>query len=245
MSGVVRLLSVAAFSALLSGFAAQAATFDLGTFPIDPNDGKDSISGPGPVDGVTLTILGSLSAVPGAVGSSFDATANRRTVINQNVGAGVCGSNVLGTSGCTGQPLIDSGEMMIFQFSTGVTVDSLSVFNNDQNDLTDFWYGTALNDLKYAYTENLVAPPNRTQPIDNSSGVFSDITFFAVSLRPQQPVLATRTQGNSANERDQFRVTGIDVTPTINVVPLPAAGWMLIAGVGGLGAMSRRRKSKS
>lgn len=28
-----------------------------------------------------------------------------------------------------------------------------------------------------------------------------------------------------------------------NVVPLPAAGWMLIAGIGGLAAMGRRRKS--
>ena len=29
----------------------------------------------------------------------------------------------------------------------------------------------------------------------------------------------------------------------LNIVPLPAAGWMLLAGVGGLAAAKRRRKS--
>ena len=33
------------------------------------------------------------------------------------------------------------------------------------------------------------------------------------------------------------------VSANISAVPLPAAGWLLIAGVGGLAAMKRRRKN--
>jgi hypothetical protein len=36
---------------------------------------------------------------------------------------------------------------------------------------------------------------------------------------------------------------GCGVTPTPNVIPLPAAGWLLLAGVGGLAAIRRRRKA--
>lgn len=37
----------------------------------------------------------------------------------------------------------------------------------------------------------------------------------------------------------QFRVSSVDVAP----VPLPAAGWMLLAGVGGMIALRRRQKA--
>ena len=49
---------------------------------------------------------------------------------------------------------------------------------------------------------------------------------------------STKSQFNSISHVS-FYDTGEDVPP----VPLPAAGWMLLAGVGGLAAMRRRRKS--
>lgn len=43
------------------------------------------------------------------------------------------------------------------------------------------------------------------------------------------------------NDEWKLRSVAVDYTPP--VVPLPAAGWMLMAGIGGLAAMKRRRKA--
>jgi hypothetical protein len=49
------------------------------------------------------------------------------------------------------------------------------------------------------------------------------------------------------DSNDQWKLKKISVTytppPPPNVVPLPAAGWMLLAGLGGIAAMKRRRKA--
>ena len=45
--------------------------------------------------------------------------------------------------------------------------------------------------------------------------------------------------GNSAGGLSHKTTIGGDLTP----IPLPAAGWLLMAGVGGLAAMRRRKKS--
>ncbi len=243
MFGRLFAVSLVAVTGIFTASAGDAATFSFGnsgSFPTDNSNGQDTLTSGVTVDGVTLTLYGSVSIVPGAVGSTFDATADPRTVINQNVGAGVCGDNLLGTMGCIGQPLIDSGEMMIFGFSEAVTVESLDVFNNDQNDFVDFWYGDALDSLIYSYSDNLIGPPDRTQFIDNPSGDFSDILFFGVSLRPQ----ATTGGGGSGNQQDQFRVDGISFTVrTLQTVPLPAGGLLLLSGLIGVGALRRRQNA--
>jgi hypothetical protein len=47
---------------------------------------------------------------------------------------------------------------------------------------------------------------------------------------------ATVTMASSTNN-DAFSYDG----GAVNVVPLPAAGWMLLAGIGAIGAVSRRK----
>jgi hypothetical protein len=42
---------------------------------------------------------------------------------------------------------------------------------------------------------------------------------------------------------DEGGTSYLNVQAKVNVVPLPAAGWMLLAGIGGLVAMKRRRKA--
>lgn len=52
------------------------------------------------------------------------------------------------------------------------------------------------------------------------------------------------TEGSwfTPDEKELSHLTFYDSLDPVEVVPLPAAGWMLIAAVGGLGAMRRRQK---
>ncbi|MEM0949357.1 MAG: VPLPA-CTERM sorting domain-containing protein [Pseudomonadota bacterium] len=64
--------------------------------------------------------------------------------------------------------------------------------------------------------------------------------FVITDLFSGQAVKELRFSGNNA----PFGNDGTDYSlVSISVVPLPAAGWMLIAGIGGLAAMKRRKKS--
>jgi hypothetical protein len=76
----------------------------------------------------------------------------------------------------------------------------------------------------------------------NSDGVGTrpepDATLHLVEIgftAPVELVQITMTNGNG----DGFGIDSVGM----NVVPLPAAGWMLLAGIGGLVAMKRRRKA--
>jgi hypothetical protein len=42
-------------------------------------------------------------------------------------------------------------------------------------------------------------------------------------------------------EDDDWTLKGVKVEYQPSVVPLPAAGWMLLAGLGGIAALTRRR----
>jgi hypothetical protein len=71
---------------------------------------------------------------------------------------------------------------------------------------------------------------------DAGFGIFYDLTgtidtvFLAYADR----------DGNVDSDFDDIVV---ETAGAVNVVPLPAAGWMLLAGLGGLAAMRRRQKS--
>jgi hypothetical protein len=65
-----------------------------------------------------------------------------------------------------------------------------------------------------------------------------DVTFTRTGLGTKEfTTFAIVDKGIVARERDRF--PGDDMPP----VPLPAAGWMLIAGIGGLAALRRRKKA--
>jgi hypothetical protein len=65
-------------------------------------------------------------------------------------------------------------------------------------------------------------------------------SFSRVGIRAQSVGASDSLEGQDGSTKD-INNTGVFDAPS--PVPLPAAGWMLIAGLGGLAAMGRRRKA--
>lgn len=149
--------------------------------------------------------------------------------INTN-GLGACSAATEPTdTNCGTRPQLDGQndpELLQFSFSQDVTITGILFANNDQNDLVDVFIG---DNLEYVVASNTPLPPDRL-----SLAGFGPISNLGV--------------GNQTFS-DQYRIASISVSyemipppPPPNPVPLPAAGWMLLAGLGGMTALRRRRK---
>ena len=76
---------------------------------------------------------------------------------------------------------------------------------------------------------------------DRSETRFFDFTVTFTGLAPGThdfTIDALVDRGVVATEKDRITVTG-----DTSVIPLPATGWLLLGGLGALGALSRRRKA--
>jgi hypothetical protein len=76
--------------------------------------------------------------------------------------------------------------------------------------------------------------------VDNGSGSFLQVAFDS----PVNPFdfndgIVKRIAFGADGATDNFRLTSVEVS----AVPLPAAGWLLLAGVGGLVVLRRKRKA--
>jgi hypothetical protein len=95
----------------------------------------------------------------------------------------------------------------------------------------------AVDDLRLIWdTGTLVWGPNASNEINLGGVVSKSLTVVAYGQPPACFLFCPAPDGIG---NDKFTVASIDVTP----VPLPAAGWMLLAGVGGIAAIRRRRKA--
>lgn len=149
--------------------------------------------------------------------------------LNTNGLGGCSAATEPSDTNCGTRPQLDgqvNPELLQFSFSQAVTITGILFANNDQNDLVDIFIG---DNLEYVVDSNTPLPPDR------------------LSLAGFGPILNLGV-GNQTFS-DQYRIASISVSyemipppPPPNPVPLPAAGWMLLAGLGGLTAMRRRRR---
>ncbi len=85
-----------------------------------------------------------------------------------------------------------------------------------------------------------------TDPLGNTYAAQTDaLGYFSLDpfnlLEGSNTFTATATFEDGSTMTDTLALMG--VAASAPAVPLPAAGWFLIAGLGGLGAMARRKKA--
>jgi hypothetical protein len=113
----------------------------------------------------------------------------------------------------------NGNDVLVFTFDRDVTIDSISFGDVGSND--DFAFGTVTGT---AFTRIVNFQDVASSVSTSTFG--GDVVGLAFGI-------------GAIGSNDEFTVSGL----TVSEVPLPAAGWMLLAGMGGLAAMKRRKKA--
>lgn len=224
-------------SAVMALFAtgASAAVFDF-DFSVDSTvlpQSSLSFSDAGG-SGLTLDVTASeYNLFTGALqGSNY-------SVGQYSGGLGVCTGAVTNSGdGCSGDNHQVDGrngdEMVIFTFSESVEILSVTLSLVDSNDHFDFKTFAPQG-------ESLIwdIDPVGTGTVTTNTSDFPDGAIFGT-----QTFTGTTFGVGAAFNNDDFKISGISFDYTPAPVPLPAAGLMLMAGLGGLAVM-RRRQTKT
>ena len=135
-------------------------------------------------------------------------------------------------------------EVLGFSFDTAYTLHSLTLwdadhdasFDSEDDFLAEFFNGIATflfsengTDWFSCALDNIVTGAALSECADNA---VNQLATFTGSYDAHQEIYF-------AYAGTQYYVGGVDMTP----VPLPAAGWLLIAGLGGLGFAARKKKA--
>ncbi|MDZ4135000.1 MAG: VPLPA-CTERM sorting domain-containing protein [Paracoccaceae bacterium] len=152
-----------------------------------------------------------------------------------DAGLGIC-SGSLSSSEATGCALddhqvdgADKNEVAVLNFGSLIVKLTSIVFSNVERDDRYDLFAFA-NGIGAAATES-----NLTKLLPNNCSICSVSDFFLA----QGSIFGIGA--DSANSEFKIKSISFEVIPA--QVPLPAAGWMLIAGLGGLAAVRNRAKA--
>lgn len=226
-------ISGGAVSAATFDFAADAETFQTnhsfeGTFDQVYNDEDSSLYGGNTVDGITVQASAYDAGTQDGLDPFMDSISNRKVA-----GLGVCSNGFTDTeadgfgliSDCstgygdyTGDDNLLFPEILELTFSGGnggliYSIDSLLIRDADHNKITDE-DAIIINGITFASVDGYV---------QGLSALASDTMFFFTSTK----------------EFPEIYLSVLNVSE----VPVPAAGFLLLGGLGGLAAMKRRKKA--
>jgi len=217
--------SHAAFSFSTATGANTAATYAAGL--VQPS-GIDTFGDLTINDGVGLSVA-SLNRSAGPVGYTVSTESELFAVQTNGIGgAGLSVANNTDTLTFSSflLPTLNFGaRFFLSDLSYGVNAGTMKVKATDMDGLTqEFTYNQTVN----------TSTSGATEPVFFRLG--STVALQSVQLI--SPLIATDSDGNPTSNPMVF---GTADNVTVGAVPLPAAGWLLISGLAGMGLFKRRR----
>ena len=138
-----------------------------------------------------------------------------------------------------GSQYLDSNDNKGIRINTGAVpgmfFDRVSFLLMDADDVGSLEFNIAVGGE--VESDTLIVPDIGGAPTGGPNGSLYLVTLLFSDIVSS----VTVDLFNDTSERDGFAID--DVVGSVSAVPLPAAGWMLIAGFGGLAALKRRRKT--
>ncbi|MBT8460371.1 MAG: VPLPA-CTERM sorting domain-containing protein [Boseongicola sp.] len=264
MVNVKLIAATCLIAAAATSASAATYTFDLqkvGSYHGDGDAGEPvgnvlTLSQGGDNGNLTGTFTGKYIVDPMYAGTTLSGDVqNASSVQRHNNGLGVCNigpcraggdayHTVDGASSINSDPITDFVEISFSADSDPVDVTLKS--------LTFGWIGSIYND--YVGTTGLfeVLVSDLSETMIDAGAILADSGSMTASLGivgglnsyilPESPLLTDNLFGIKAGIGGSWKLMAVTVDYSVPEIPLPAAGWLLLAGIGSIAAI-RRRKS--
>lgn len=131
---------------------------------------------------------------------------------------------------------IGTNEAIVLDFGEAVTFGTVRISSVGSNDDARFFATNDSSVTTFGQSTSALFEALAGSDLIDTDNNSADLSSFA----PFRYLVATTTASTNSDNND-YKLKSVDVTYHVAPIPLPAAGWLLLAGVGGIAAVSRRR----